>query len=87
MNAHQRRAAKRIIKGDHFRWPLGTVIIVRAGHHSPDAVGLKGRVNKHGYPCKDGKDCCVEFERPIPDVTFGAARFCHYVDYKHLRRV
>jgi hypothetical protein len=86
MNARQRRANERRIKGDHFRWPLGTLVVVRAGHHSPAAVGLAGKVNKHGYPCRPGANCIVVFETPVPDLTFGAARFGHYVDFRYLRR-
>jgi hypothetical protein len=86
MNARQRRKARRTIEGDHFRWPLGTPVIVRGGHHSPGAVGLVGRVGKHGYPCRDGKNCIVDFPEPVVDRTFGTARYGHYVDYKHLRK-
>ena len=92
-NAKQRRENKRIIKGNHFRWPLGTTVIVLGGHHSPEAVGLKGKVNKHGFPCGND-ECMVEFDHAVTDVTFKAegdreptARFCHYVKFKHLRKV
>lgn len=85
-NAHDRRRAKRVIKGDHRRWPLGTPVIVRAGHHSPEAVGLQGKVGKHGYPCTDGINCIVDFPVPVFDHTFGAARYGHYVEYRHLQR-
>lgn len=88
MNAHQRRKFGRRIRRDHFRWPLGTQVKVMPGHHSERAVGLTGRVFKHGHPCKEGRDCIVEFPHPVLDVTFGnTARFCHYVRFKHLARV
>lgn len=86
-NARQQRRAKRQIKTDHFRWPLGTPVLVRAGHHSPAAVGMQGRVAKHGYPCTDGTNCIVDFPRPVEDKTFGAARYAHYIDYRHLQRL
>lgn len=88
MNSRQRRSGKRAIKGDHFRWPLGTAVVVRAGHHSPAAVGLTGRVGMHGSPCEDGVNCIVDFPEPVTDTTFGShARYGHYVRYKHLRKL
>lgn len=91
MNAAQRRNKARACLRDHFRWPLGTLVKVLPGHHSPAAVGLTGRVNKHGYPCTDGVNCLVAFPEPVMDLTFSradpTARFCHYVEYRHLRKV
>lgn len=88
MNAQQRRSAKRQIHRDHRRWPLGTLVRVKAGHHSPAAAGLVGKVGKHGYPCKDGVNCIVDFPEPVVDTTFGnTARYGHYVDYRHLVKV
>lgn len=86
MNAHQRRKHARRVWGDHFRWPLGTPVIVKPGHHSPEAVGMVGRVAKHGKPCKHRVNCIVDFPRPVTDLMFGAARFSHYVDFRNLRR-
>jgi hypothetical protein len=87
MNAKQRRAQERAINRDHFRWPLGTAVTVLGGHHSPAAVGMTGKVGKHGYPCKDGFNCIVDFPEPVVDTTFGhVARFGHYIKYKHLRK-
>lgn len=86
MNAGQRRKHARRVLADHFRWPLKTVVVIQAGHHSQDAVGLTGRIAKHGYPCTHKVNCIVDFERPVMDVTYGAKRFGHYVDFKHLRR-
>jgi len=78
------------IKRDHKRWPLGTRVIILRGHHSPAAVGLIGKVHKHGSPCNDGVDCSVAFAFPVPDLTFGNppnARYCHYVDYVNMERL
>lgn len=86
-NAHQRRKHERRVWGDHFRWPLGTQVVVQPGHHSPAAVGLIGLVAKHGQPCTHRVDCIVDFSAPVVDVTFGAARFSHYVEFRRLRRV
>lgn len=87
MNAHQRRTHKRRVWGDHFRWPLGTVVVVQPGHHSAAAVGLTGKVCKHGRPCKHRVNCIVEFSAPVADTTYGAPRYVHYVDFRHLRAV
>lgn len=91
MNSKQRRAKIRLIKKDHFRWPLGTPVKVLPGHHSPAAVGLIGKVGKHGYPCADGVNCIVDFPKPVLDLTFSrsdpTARFSHYIDYKYLKKV
>lgn len=86
MNAAQRRKFKRRIRADHRRWPLGTPVVIQPGHHSPDAVGLVGKVAKHGYPCTHRVDCIVDFPQPVEDLTFGAARYGHYVQFRHLRR-
>lgn len=86
MNSYQRRKAGRLVLGDHFRWPLGTTVLVRRGHHSPAAVGLIGRVIKHGYPCRSRDNCIVEFATPVMDMTFGAERFGHYVAFCHLSK-
>lgn len=86
MNSRQRRKLKRRVWRDHFLWPLGTLVVVQPGHHSPAAVGLVGKVGKHGYPCTHRVNCIVDFERPAYDTTFGAERFGHYVEFRHLRR-
>jgi hypothetical protein len=86
-NAKQRRAFKRRVWSDHHRWPLGTPVVIQPGHHSPEAVGLVGKVNKHGSPCTHRVNCIVVFDRPVMDLTFGAARYGHYVDFRRLRRV
>lgn len=72
---------------DHKRWPLGTTVEILPGHHSPGAVGLVGKVSKHGYPCRSGVDCIVDFPAPVLDLQFGAPRYSHYVDFRHLRRL
>ena len=87
MNAHQRRKYKRRVWSDHHRWPLGTLVQVLPGHHSPDAVGLVGKVSKHGYPCEHRVNCIVEFGAPVVDVRFcDTARYCHYVDFKNIQK-
>jgi hypothetical protein len=84
MNAHQRRTYRRRVKKDHRFWPLGTTVRVKPGHHSPEAVGEIGHVFKHGYPCKSGVNCIVDFFSPIYDTTYGGSRYAHYVDFQHL---
>lgn len=87
-NAKDQRRARRQIKADHHKWPLGTPVRVLGGHRSPAAVGLVGKVGKHGYPCTDGVDCIVDFPEPVPDVDLGgSARYAHYIEYRHLRKV
>ncbi|WP_159053730.1 hypothetical protein [Variovorax sp. PMC12] len=87
MNAAQRRKHCRRVWGDHFRWPLGMPVIVKPGHHSPAAVGLVGRVVKHGRPCTHRVDCIVQFPEVVPDMTCeGVARYGHYVKFRHLRK-
>lgn len=90
MNAGQRRKFARRVWGDHFRWPLGTRVEVLPGHHSPEAVGLIGKISKHGRPCTHRVNCIVDFAQPVMDRTFGTppgARFGHYVDFRNLRKV
>jgi len=87
MNAAQRRKYARRASGDHFHWPLGTLVMVQSGHHSPAAVDMVGKVGKHGYPCRSRIDCIVDFATPVMDATFGAARFSHYTKFRHLRRL
>jgi hypothetical protein len=87
MNAAQRRTHRRRVRGDHHRWPLGTLVVIQSGHHSPQAIGLVARVAKHGQPCTHRVDCIVDFPEPVMDVTFGAARYGHYVEFRRLRRV
>lgn len=87
MNAHQRRKDARKVWRDHFLWPLGTPVKVQLGHHSPAAIGRVGKVHKHGRPCTHRVDCIVEFTAVVMDETCGVARFCHYVQFKHLRKV
>ncbi len=88
MNSRQRRACARRVWGDHYRWPLGTVVIVKAGHHSADAVGLQGSVMKHGFPCVHKRDCIVEFDHGVADATcYDVKRSGHYVQFRHLKRV
>lgn len=85
MNARQRRKYSRRVWGDHHRWPLGTVVVVKPGHCSPAAVGMRGTVSKHGYPCTHKVDCIVDFPVIVEDLTAGGARYGHYVKFKHLR--
>ena len=87
MNAHQRRKDARKVWSDHFRWPLGTLVKVQPGHHSPAAIGRTGKVGKHGYPCTHQVDCIVAVPEVVMDETFGSPRFGHYVKFKHLRKV
>lgn len=75
------------VRRDHRRWPLGTRVLILPGHHSPEAVGILARVGKHGYPCKPGVNCIVDFPHPVMDVSFGAPRYSHYVAFRHLQKV
>jgi len=86
MNAAQRRKHARRVWGDHFRWPLGTRVVIQRGHHTPEVVGMAARVAKHGYPCVHRVNCIVDFPQPMHDRTFGAARFAQYVQFQHLKK-
>lgn len=61
--------------------------MVQPGHHTPEVVGLIGRVAKHGYPCRHRVECLVEFPQPVFDKTFAAERFCHYIRFKDIKKL